>query len=110
MTAMYRIPRAVVGLAAAVVVFVLLAACSATSTTNSVAGPKPTLAASQDGTTTDSTVYDPFYLLGANYPANATVSLAIYRNGTKTDPVFSKDVPIPATGQLKVTVDTVPVG
>ncbi len=110
MTAMYRIPRAVVGLAAAVVAFALLAACSATSTTNSVAGPKPTLAASQDGTTTDSTVYDPFYLLGANYPANATVSLAIYRNGTKTDPVFSKDVTIPATGQLKVTVDTVPAG
>lgn len=108
MTAMHLHPRALVGLAAAAVALATMTACSAT--TNSVAGPQPTLGASQDGTTSDSTVYDPFYLLGANYTANSTVNLAVYQNGTKTNPVLSKDVVIPATGLLKVTVDTLPVG
>lgn len=81
-----------------------LTACS--STTNSAApNANPSLATSQDGSTSDSQVYDPFYLIGSNYAANSTVTVTIYPNNQKTGAVFTKDYAVNGAGSLAAIVD-----
>ncbi len=101
---MQRSSAVLIGFAGIGLVAAALGGCSATSNSASP-NAAATLHASQDGTTTDTQVYNPFYMVGANYAASTTVTLTIYVNNTKTNPVFSSDVPTSASGALSYLVN-----
>ena len=100
--ALTRTKSAVIGLAGLTLVGGALAGCSASN--NSVTAQNPTLSVSQDGITNDSSVYNPFYVIGSNYAASSTVTVGIYAMGTKTNPIYTQDATSSATGTLSTLI------